>query len=197
MHLAHATLAEVEIADGQGLIHQQHLGIDVDGHGEGEADHHTAGVGFHRPVDEVADFGEGFDFPVAAVDLAGGKAEDGAVQAVHAKQPGVDAQGSCIGQRGMRVMNVVNELSGEKIDVVLWDAEPAKFVENALSPAEVISVTVDEQLKTAQVVVPERQLSLAIGKEGQNARLAAKLTGWRIDIKAKSTPPKLAAAVGQ
>ncbi len=106
--------------------------------------------------------------------------------AVHAVQPGVDAQGSCIGQRGQRVMSVVNELSGEKIDVVLWDPDPAKFVENALSPAQVLSVRMDEAEKTAQVVVPDRQLSLAIGKEGQNARLAAKLTGWRIDIKPKS-----------
>ncbi len=106
--------------------------------------------------------------------------------AVHAVQGGVDAQGSCIGQRGMRVMNVVSELSGEKIDVVLWDPEPAKFVENALSPAQVLSVRIDEMDRTAQVVVPDRQLSLAIGKEGQNARLAAKLTGWRIDIKSKS-----------
>ncbi|HLG72446.1 MAG TPA: transcription termination factor NusA [Chloroflexota bacterium] len=106
--------------------------------------------------------------------------------AVHATQSGVDAQGSCIGQRGQRVMGVVNELSGEKIDVVLWDPDPAKFVENALSPAQVLSVRIEEGDRTAQVIVPDRQLSLAIGKEGQNARLAAKLTGWRIDIKPKS-----------
>jgi len=110
--------------------------------------------------------------------------------AVHAIQPGVDAQGSCIGQRGQRVMGVVNELSGEKIDVVLWDPDPPKFVQNALSPAEVLSVRMEEAEKTAQVVVPDRQLSLAIGKEGQNARLAAKLTGWRIDIKPKSREEK-------
>jgi len=109
--------------------------------------------------------------------------------AVHARQPGVDPQGSCIGQRGMRVMNVVSELSGEKIDVVLWAAEAAAFVEHALSPAEVLSVHVEAGDRTAQVLVPERQLSLAIGKEGQNARLAAKLTGWRIDIKAKASAP--------
>lgn len=106
--------------------------------------------------------------------------------AVHATQPGVDAQGSCIGQRGQRVMSVVSELNGEKIDVVLWDPDPAKFVENALSPAQVLSVRLEEADRTAQVVVPDRQLSLAIGKEGQNARLAAKLTGWRIDIKPRS-----------
>ena len=107
--------------------------------------------------------------------------------AVHSAQPGVDAQGSCIGQRGARVMSVVNELGGEKIDVVLWNADPAKFVENALSPAQVLSVHMEEADKTAQVVVPDKQLSLAIGKEGQNARLAAKLTGWRIDIKSQSS----------
>ena len=106
--------------------------------------------------------------------------------AVYAVQSGVDAQGSCIGQRGQRVMSVVNELSGEKIDVVAWDPDPAKFVEHALSPAQVLSVHIEEADKTAQVVVPDRQLSLAIGKEGQNARLAARLTGWRIDIKPQS-----------
>jgi len=111
--------------------------------------------------------------------------------AVHATQKGVDAQGSCIGQRGQRVMSVVNELSGEKIDVVLWDPEPAKFVENALSPAQVLSVQIDDATKTAQVLVPDRQLSLAIGKEGQNARLTAKLTGWRIDIKSRSKDEQL------
>jgi N utilization substance protein A len=106
--------------------------------------------------------------------------------AVFAVQSGVDAQGSCIGQRGQRVMSVVNELNGEKIDVIAWDPDPAKFVQNALSPAEVLSVHMDEPTKTAQVIVPDRQLSLAIGKEGQNARLAARLTGWRVDIKSKS-----------
>ena len=83
----------------------------------------------------------------------------------------------------LRIQNVVNELSGEKIDVVQWDADPAVFVANALSPAQVVSVTINEGENTARVIVPERQLSLAIGKEGQNARLAAKLTGWRIDIR--------------
>jgi transcription termination/antitermination protein NusA len=88
-----------------------------------------------------------------------------------------------VGMRGVRIQNVVNELSGEKIDVVQWDADPAVFVANALSPAQVVSVTIAEDENTARVIVPERQLSLAIGKEGQNARLAAKLTGWRIDIR--------------
>ena len=86
----------------------------------------------------------------------------------------------------MRIQNIVNELNGEKIDVVEWNDDPARYVANALSPAQVVRVSVDEDSKTATVVVPERQLSLAIGKEGQNARLAAKLTGWRIDIKSEA-----------
>jgi len=103
--------------------------------------------------------------------------------AVAARQEGVDAVGSCIGLRGIRIQNIMNELSGEKIDVIEWHNETASFVANALSPAPVNSVAIDEEAKTATVVVPDRQLSLAIGREGQNARLAAKLTGWRIDIK--------------
>ena len=111
--------------------------------------------------------------------------------AVAARQEGVDAVGSCVGVRGVRIQNIVNELNGEKIDVVPWVSDPATFVENALSPAAVIAVRLSESEKTATVTVPERQLSLAIGREGQNARLAAKLTGWRIDIKAAalSRPP--------
>jgi N utilization substance protein A len=88
--------------------------------------------------------------------------------------------------RGIRIQNVVNELNGERIDVVQWDPEPSRFVANALSPAQVVSVDTRDAENTAEVVVPDRQLSLAIGKEGQNARLAAKLTGWRIDIKSQS-----------
>jgi transcription termination/antitermination protein NusA len=103
--------------------------------------------------------------------------------AVNARQAGIDPVGSCVGMRGVRIQNVVNELGGEKIDVVEWNEDPGRYVANALSPAQVVRVTIDEETKTATVVVPERQLSLAIGKEGQNARLAAKLTGWRIDIK--------------
>ncbi len=103
--------------------------------------------------------------------------------AVAARQEGVDAVGSCIGLRGIRIQNIMNELSGEKIDVIEWHPETGQFVANALSPAPVNSVSIDEEAKTATVVVPDRQLSLAIGREGQNARLAAKLTGWRIDIK--------------
>src|SRR5262249_34974982 len=103
--------------------------------------------------------------------------------AVHARQEGVDPVGSCVGIRGGRINNIVNELNGEKIDIVPWHSDPAVFVANALSPAQVMSVDIQEGDRTATVVAPERQLSLAIGKEGQNARLAAKLTGLRIDIK--------------
>jgi len=103
--------------------------------------------------------------------------------AVVAHQAGIDPVGSCVGMRGVRIQNIVNELNGEKIDVIEWDEDTKRYVANALSPAQVTAVEVNEDEKTATVVVPERQLSLAIGKEGQNARLAAKLTGWRIDIK--------------
>ena len=106
--------------------------------------------------------------------------------AVTARQEGVDPVGSCVGLRGIRIQNIVNELNGERIDVVQWDQDAARFVANALSPAQVLNVTVSEETNTASVVVPDRQLSLAIGREGQNARLAAKLTGWRIDIKPES-----------
>ncbi len=106
--------------------------------------------------------------------------------AVAAMQPGIDAVGSCVGQRGIRIQNIVNELGGEKIDVVPWDPDPSVFIANALSPAHVLLVDVDQVHKSACVVVPDRQLSLAIGKVGQNARLAARLTGWKIDIKSAS-----------
>jgi N utilization substance protein A len=106
--------------------------------------------------------------------------------AVAAQQEGIDPVGSCVGLRGVRIQNVVNELSGERIDVIQWHPQPKVFIANALSPAQVVSVDVDEAEKSAVVVVPDGQLSLAIGKEGQNARLAAKLTGWKIDIKAAS-----------
>ncbi|HZP26790.1 MAG TPA: transcription termination factor NusA [Dehalococcoidia bacterium] len=122
--------------------------------------------------------------------------------AVGARQEGVDPVGSCVGLRGIRIQNIVNELNGERIDVVQWDSDTSHFVANALSPAQVLQVTVNDEENTASVVVPDRQLSLAIGKEGQNARLAAKLTGWRIDIKPESavsvtrplTPPEPVAA---
>ena len=112
--------------------------------------------------------------------------------AVVATVPGVDPVGSCVGMRGLRIQNIVNELAGKKIDVVEWSPELASYIANALSPAKVNHVLLDEKspIKTAIVVVPDRQLSLAIGKEGQNARLAAKLTGWRIDIKSESEAMK-------
>ena len=106
--------------------------------------------------------------------------------AVWSNQDGVDPVGACVGLRALRIQNVVNELNGERIDVVLWDPESSRFVAHALSPAQVVDVQLDQASNTAQVVVPDRQLSLGIGKEGQNARLAAKLTGWRIDIKSES-----------
>jgi N utilization substance protein A len=103
--------------------------------------------------------------------------------AVVARQDNVDPVGSCVGIRGVRIQNIVNELQGEKIDVIEWSPEQAGFVANALSPARVLNVTLNEEEKTARVLVPSDQMSLAIGKEGQNARLAHKLTGWRIDVK--------------
>lgn len=106
--------------------------------------------------------------------------------AVTARQAGIDPVGSCVGQRGIRIQNIVNELNGEKIDVVLWDPNSATFIANSLSPAQVLHVDINGTPKKATAIVPDRQLSLAIGKEGQNARLAAKLTGWKIDIKSAS-----------
>ena len=106
--------------------------------------------------------------------------------AVASNEPAVDPVGACVGPKGSRVRMVVNELRGEKIDVVPWSDEPATFVANALQPAKVKEVTVDPETQTALVIVPDYQLSLAIGREGQNARLAARLTGWRIDIKSES-----------
>jgi N utilization substance protein A len=109
--------------------------------------------------------------------------------AVRAMVPSVNAKGACIGPMGQRVRNVMSELAGEKIDIIDWSEDPAEFVGNALSPSKVVSVTVlDLRTKTARVVVPDFQLSLAIGKEGQNARLAARLTGWRIDIRSDADP---------
>src|SRR3990172_8613412 len=102
--------------------------------------------------------------------------------AVWSTQEGVDPVGACVGLRGIRIQNIVNELHGERVDVIEWDPDSARFVANALSPAQVLAVRIDEPQNTAYIVVPDSQLSLAIGKEGQNARLAAKLTGRRIDI---------------
>ena len=103
--------------------------------------------------------------------------------AVYTTDENVDPVGACVGSRGVRVQNVVDELSNEKIDIIVWSEDPKVLISNVLSPAKVEEVTVDEDEKTAQVVVPDYQLSLAIGKSGQNVRLAAKLCGWKIDIK--------------
>lgn len=106
--------------------------------------------------------------------------------AVYSRNENIDSVGACVGPKGMRVQAIVNELKNEKIDIIKWDSDPKLFIANALSPAKVISVTLNEEEKIASVVVPDYQLSLAIGKEGQNARLAARLTGWKIDIKSES-----------
>jgi len=106
--------------------------------------------------------------------------------AVYSKDPNVDAVGACVGQNGYRVNVIVNELHGEKIDIINWNEDPTEFIAAALSPSKVVAVEIDAEEQSAKIVVPDHQLSLAIGKEGQNARLSAKLTGWRIDIKSES-----------
>jgi len=103
----------------------------------------------------------------------------------------IDPVGACVGPRGSRVDKVVSELKNEKIDIIKWSQDPAEFVANALNPAHVVSVFVSDKEKICRVVVPDNQLSLAIGKEGQNARLAAKLTGWKIDIKSQTQVAEL------
>jgi N utilization substance protein A len=113
--------------------------------------------------------------------------------AVSSRDPNVDPVGSCVGPKGMRVQAVVRELKDEKIDIVRWDSDAARCVGNALSPAKVVGVQTDELHKVARVIVPDYQLSLAIGREGQNARLAAKLTGWKIDIKSETQMAELEA----
>ena len=112
--------------------------------------------------------------------------------AVRARQDGVDPVGSCVGLRGVRIQNIVNELQGEKIDVLEWNRDIARFIANGLNPAQVLKVELDPNTLTAIAVVPDRQLSLAIGKEGQNARLAAKLTGWSVDIKSATEAEAIA-----
>ena len=129
---------------------------------------------------EVPEIAEGSVEIVAVAREAGHRSKI----AVRSKVAGLNAKGACIGPMGQRVRNVMSELSGEKIDIIDFDEDPARFVANALSPSKVVSVTViDATARAARVVVPDFQLSLAIGKEGQNARLAARLTGWRIDIR--------------
>src|SRR6056300_1482606 len=111
--------------------------------------------------------------------------------AVFSNDPNVDPKGACVGSRGNRVRQIVNELRGEKLDVVEWREDKVRFIKEALGPADIDEVEIDEDLKTARVVVKDNQLSLAIGKEGQNARLAAKLTGYKIDIEGLGDSPKI------
>ncbi len=106
--------------------------------------------------------------------------------AINSKDPNVDALGACVGSKGVRVNAIVYELGGEKIDIIVWSADPFEYIARALSPAKVISVEIDEITKSARVIVPDDKLSLAIGKGGQNVRLAAKLTNWKIDVKSES-----------
>ncbi len=106
--------------------------------------------------------------------------------AVYSPNENIDPVGSCVGQKGIRIQNIINELSGEKIDVIEWNEDPSTFIAEALLPAQVMAVDIKEEEKFAQVIVPDEQLSLAIGKSGQNARLAAKLTNWKIDIKSET-----------
>jgi len=106
--------------------------------------------------------------------------------AVFSPNPNIDPVGSCVGQKGIRIQNIINELNGEKIDVIEWNEDPSIFISAALLPAKVMAVDVKEEEKFAQVIVPDDQLSLAIGKGGQNAKLAARLTNWKIDIKSES-----------
>ncbi|HQA49217.1 MAG: transcription termination factor NusA [Syntrophomonadaceae bacterium] len=105
---------------------------------------------------------------------------------VYSQDDKIDPVGACVGPRGLRVQNIVSELNGEKIDIIKYDRDPERFIANSLSPSKVMYVDINEEEKIARVVVPDYQLSLAIGKEGQNARLAAKLTGWKVDIKSES-----------
>jgi len=132
--------------------------------------------------EEVAEVADGTVEIKAIAREAGSRSK----MAVWSNVPEVDAVGACVGQNGSRVAAVVDELGGEKIDIVSWDENPAYFIENALSPAKVVTVVVDEDERAAKVVVPDYQLSLAIGKEGQNARLTARLTGYKIDIKSET-----------
>lgn len=106
--------------------------------------------------------------------------------AVYSQDPNIDPVGSCVGQKGIRIQNIINELNGEKIDVIEWNPDISIFISSSLLPAKIMAVDSNEEEKFAQVIVPDDELSLAIGKAGQNARLAAKLTGWKIDIKSES-----------
>ena len=136
----------------------------------------------HPDESEVAEVRDGTVEIKAIAREAGSRTK----MAVSSNDPNVDPVGACVGLNGARVSAVVNELRGEKIDIINWDDNPAFLIENALSPAKVILVAADEEAREAQVIVPDYQLSLAIGKEGQNARLAARLTGFKIDIKSET-----------
>lgn len=131
---------------------------------------------------EVPEIYEGIIEIVSVAREAGSRTK----MAVMAKMETIDPVGSCVGQKGTRVQNIINELNGEKIDIIEWSENPAQYIASALNPAEVLAVDINEEEKSAKVVVPDNQLSLAIGKEGQNVRLAAKLTGWKIDIKSET-----------
>ncbi len=139
---------------------------------------------FEKEVTEVAD---------GTVEIKSISREAGSRSkiAVWSNDENVDPVGACVGLNGTRVNNIVEDLKGEKIDIITWSEDPATFIENALSPSKVISVSVDPDSKSARVIVPDYQLSLAIGKEGQNARLAARLTGYKIDIKSESQAREL------
>ena len=106
--------------------------------------------------------------------------------AIHSDDPQIDPLGACVGNKGTRVNSVVAELGGEKVDIIIWSDDPFEYIARALSPATVVSVEIDELTKSSKVIVPDDKLSLAIGKSGQNVRLAAKLTGWKIDVKSES-----------
>lgn len=131
---------------------------------------------------EVPEIYEGIIEIISVAREAGSRTK----MSVMAKIETIDPVGSCVGQKGTRVQNIINELNGEKIDIIEWSSDPAQYIASALNPAEVLAVDVSEEEKSAKVVVPDNQLSLAIGKEGQNVRLAAKLTGWKIDIKSET-----------
>ena len=117
--------------------------------------------------------------------------------AVYSNNENIDPVGSCVGQKGVRIQNIINELNGEKIDVIEWNADPSIYIASALLPAQVMAVDIKEEEKFAQVIVPDDQLSLAIGKSGQNARLAAKLTNWKIDIKSESQFREMIESMGK
>ncbi len=134
---------------------------------------------FEREVPEISD-------GIVQIKSISREAGSRTKMAVWSSDEGIDPIGACVGTKGQRVANIVEELKGEKIDIIVYSEDPVEYISSALSPAKVVSVEANPEEKTAKVVVPDYQLSLAIGKEGQNARLAAKLTGWKIDIKSES-----------